>query len=190
MTSRIRTIVALAACAAATVPLLAASGTAGAAAHPERKAPAAAGGGMHGPVVTHPEQSEITTKRGEVCPFPTHADFPVADLKLRTWSNDAGDPVFAIESGPLVMRVTNLDTGRTIKRDISGTGTHTYPDKNTSVLSGADWGTLLRKDDKPAHKWLISRGFMSVEYTTAGDKSTKRVIALDGDYEDLCETLG
>ncbi|MFG3252409.1 hypothetical protein [Streptomyces sp. NPDC048172] len=189
MTTRIRTIVALAACAAATVPFLAASGTAGATPRAERKAPAAASG-MHGPVVTHPEQSEITTKRGEVCPFPTHATFPVADLTLKTWSNDAGDPVFAIESGPLVMRVKNLDTGKTITRDISGQGTHTYPDKNTTVWAGPDWGVLLRKGDQPANKWLISRGFMAVESTKDGDRTTKRVIALDGDYEDICKTLG
>ncbi|MFG3254170.1 hypothetical protein [Streptomyces sp. NPDC048172] len=148
-----------------------------------------AGGGMHGPFVTHPEMKPRDNPAGDVCPFDMHTEFPVADLTLRTWKNDAGDPVFAIESGPLVARVTNTWTGETVERDISGTGTHTYPDKKTDILSGPDWAGVLHKGDKPANKLLIAHGYMSIKITTEGDRTKREVLALDGEYEDLCETL-
>ncbi|MDJ1136022.1 hypothetical protein [Streptomyces iconiensis] len=180
MRMRVRASVAAAAGTAAVAWLLAGSAPAG----------AASGGGLHGPVVTHPEMTPRDNPAGDVCAFDMHTEFPVADLTLRTWTNDAGDPVYAIESGPLVARVTNTETGRTVERDISGTGTHTYPDKHTDILSGSDWAGVLHKGDKPANKLLISRGFMSVKITTEGDRTHRELLALDGKYEDLCETLG
>ncbi|MFI8849739.1 hypothetical protein ACIGW3_05990 [Streptomyces sp. NPDC053499] len=149
-------------------------------------------GGWHGPVVTRPGQPEIDYPRGEVCPFPTHATFPVVDMVQKTWTNDAGDPVYAVISGPLVMKVTNEDTGKTVRRDLSGTGTLTYPEpgSDTHVLSGGDWGVGLHTTDRPVHnKWLISRGFMAVRITEGPHGTSRQLLALEGRYEDLCETL-
>ncbi|WP_326689392.1 MULTISPECIES: hypothetical protein [unclassified Streptomyces] len=154
---------------------------------------AGGGGGWHGPVVSRPAQPELDYPRGEVCAFPVHATFPVVDMVKKTWFNDAGDPVFAITSGPLVMDAKNLDTGKTVRRDLSGTGPQTYPrpGSDTHVLSGGDWGALLHSGDRPVHnKWLISRGFMSVKYTKKDGRTTRELLALEGRYEDLCKTLG
>jgi hypothetical protein len=151
-----------------------------------------AAGGLHGPVVTHPQQKPVDYPAGEVCPFAAHADFPVADLTLRTWYDDERRPVFGVESGALVMRVTNLDTGRTVTRDLSGTGTLTYPgsDPDSHILGGGDWGVGLHTSDRPVHnKWLISRGHMSVQITTEGGETKRRLLSLLGPYENLCETL-
>ena len=151
-----------------------------------------AGRGWHGPVVTHPGQPEIDYPRGEVCPFPTHAEFPVVDMVQKTWTDDAGNPVFAVVSGPLVMDATNLDTGKTIRRDLSGTGTMSYPEpgSGTHVLSGGDWGVGLHTGDRPVHnKWLVSRGFMSVKFTEQDGGTARELLALEGRYENLCETL-
>jgi hypothetical protein len=150
------------------------------------------GGGLHGPVVTHPQQKPVDYPAGEVCSFAAHADFPVADLTLRTWYDDERRPVFGVESGALVMRVTNLDTGRTVTRDLSGTGTLTYPgsDPDSHILGGGDWGVGLHTSDRPVHnKWLISRGHMSVQITTEGGETKRRLLSLLGPYENLCETL-
>lgn len=145
-----------------------------------------------GPFVTRPKQPEVNYPRGEVCPFPTHAEFPVVDMVQKTWKNSAGDPVYAIISGPLIMEVTNKDTGKTIRRDLSGTGSLSYPDPGTTtrVLSGGDWGVGLHTDDRPAHnKWLVSRGFMAVRITESGGETQRELLALEGPYEDLCKTL-
>lgn len=175
------------------------TGLARPATQPSGGAAAAAGGSSpgpddwHGPVVTHPEQPEVDYARGEVCPFPAHAEFPVVDMVQKTWTNGAGDPVYAVVSGPLIMDVTNKDTGRTVRRDLSGTGSVTYPepgDTGTRVLSGGDWGVGLRTGDRPAHdKWLVSRGFMSVRITTSGGETHRELLVLEGRYEDLCRTL-
>jgi hypothetical protein len=115
----------------------------------------------------------------------------VNDLTLRTWYDDEGRPVFATESGPLVMDVTNLATGRTVTRDISGSGTITYLDDGSYILSGGDWGAGFHTADRPVHnKWIISRGSMSVQIATENGTTSRRLLDLRGPYEDLCKTLG
>ena len=191
--ARTRALTALAVCAAATVPLLTTAGPAGAADHGAR-ARSGTGApsldGLHGPVVTHPVQPDLDYARGEVCAFPTHAKTLVSDMTTKTWTNDAGDPVYSVTSGPLVMRMTNLDTGKSVTRDISGTGSTTYLDENREISSGGDWGAPFHSGDDPANKWLISRDFMSVLYTKDGDTKKRKLLALEGRYEDLCRTLG
>lgn len=148
-------------------------------------------GGLHGPVVTHPVQQPVDYPAGEVCPFAAHAEFPVNDLTMRTWYDDEGRPVFATESGPLVMDVTNLATGRSVTRDISGSGAVTYLDDGSHILSGGDWGVGFHTADRPVHnKWIISRGSMSVRIGEEDGKTTRTLLDLRGPYENLCETLG
>ncbi len=147
-------------------------------------------GAVGQPVVTHPVEEPFDYPAGEVCPFPSHADFPVSDLTQRTWYDAAGNPVFAVDSGPLVIRVTNLATGRTIERDISGSGTVTYPDPDSFVLSGGDWSAGFHTSDTPVHNhWIVSRGYMSVRITTTAGVTSRTLLALRGPYEDLCRTL-
>lgn len=145
--------------------------------------------GLHGPVVTHPVQEPFDYPAGEVCAFPSHADFPVADLTLKTWTDDAGDPVFAIESGPLLMRTTNLATGRSVVSDISGTGVITYPAPGVSVLSGNDWSAGFHTADHPHNRWIVAHGFMSVRIAPAGGRTSHTLLALHGPADDLCKTL-
>lgn len=196
--TRVSRAVAVAACVA-TVLLSAGSG---ASAHGAHGADSAHGAdraeamgdrsGWHGPVVTRPAQPDIDYPRGEVCPFPVKARFPVVDMTQKTWTDDDGNPVFAIVSGPLVVDATNLDTGKTVRRDISGTGTYSYPEPGTStrILSGGDWAVGFRSADRPVHnKWLISRGFMSVRVTESNGTTQRELLELDGRYEDLCKTL-
>jgi hypothetical protein len=146
--------------------------------------------GLQGPVVTHPVQESFDYPAGEVCAFPSHAEFPVSDLTTRTWTDAAGTPVIAVESGPLTMRVTNLTTGKTVDRDISGTGVITYPDPDSFVLSGNDWSAGFHTADRPVHnQWIVAGTYMSVKITTTAGKTTRALLALRGPYEDLCKTL-
>jgi hypothetical protein len=149
--------------------------------------------GLQGPVVTHPASPSFDYPAGEVCAFPSHTDFPVSDLTTRTWTDAAGNPVFAVETGPLLMKVTNLDTGESVTRDISGTGVITYPDypsADTYVLSGNDWSAAFHTADRPVHnKWIVASTFMSVKVSTTDGKVTRQLLGLSGPYEDLCKTL-
>jgi hypothetical protein len=142
------------------------------------------------PVVTHPVEQSFNYTAGEVCAFPAHVDFPVSDLTLRTWADSSGKPVFSIESGPLVMGVTNLANGKTVQRDISGTGTLTYPDPNSFILSGDNWSAGFHTTDRPMHNhWIVAYGYMSVKVTTVNGQTSRTLLALHGPYEDLCKTL-
>lgn len=145
--------------------------------------------GLEGPVVTHPVEEPFTRPAGEVCAFPTSAEFPVSDLTTRTWTDAAGTPVFAIESGPLVMKVTNLANGKSAVRDISGTGVVTYPDPDSYILSGNDWSAGFHTGDRPHNRWIVASTFMSVEISTVAGVTTRTLLALAGPYEDLCKTL-
>jgi hypothetical protein len=145
--------------------------------------------GLQGPVVTHPVQQPISYPAGEVCAFPTSAVFPVSDLTTSTWTDAAGTPVFAIESGPLVMDVTNLANGKSVERDISGTGVITYPDPDSFVLSGNDWSAGFHTGDQPHNQWIVASTFMSVKIGTVAGRTTRTLLALAGPYEDLCKTL-
>jgi hypothetical protein len=146
--------------------------------------------GLGEPVVTHPVQGPVDHPAGEVCPFATHADFPVSDLTLRTWEDGTGKPVFSVESGPLVMKVTNLANGKSVVRDIGGTGTLTYPDADDEVLSGNDWSAGFHTGDRPVHnRWIVAYGYMSVRLTTVDGVTTRTLLKLTGPYEDLCRTL-
>lgn len=149
--------------------------------------------GLRGPVVTHPVEQSFDYPAGEVCAFPSHADFPVSDLTTKTWTDAAGNPVIATETGPLIMKVTNLDNGKSVVRDISGDGVITYPDypsADTYVLSGNDWGAGFHTADRPAHnRWIIASTFMSVKISVVDGKVSRQLLALGGPYEDLCKTL-
>ncbi|WP_225730729.1 MULTISPECIES: hypothetical protein [unclassified Nocardia] len=147
-----------------------------------------------GPVVTHPGSTPFDYPAGEVCAFPAHVEFPVSDLTEQVWYDGAGRPLFGTETGALVIRITNTDTGRTVDRNISGDGTLVYPtlDQDDFVLSGGDWSAGFHGSDSPAsarHHWYISHGFMSVRVTRQGGQITRQLLALVGPYEDICEVL-
>lgn len=146
--------------------------------------------GLRGPIVTHPVEKPFDYPAGEVCSFPSHSDFPVSDLTLKTWTDAAGTPVFATETGALIMRSTNLLTGRTVDSDVSGDGVITYTDADSYILSGNDWVAGFHTTDRPVHnKWIVASTFMSVKITVKDGVASRSLLALAGPYEDLCRTL-
>ncbi|WP_067998824.1 hypothetical protein [Nocardia pseudobrasiliensis] len=149
---------------------------------------------VSGWVETHPDSKPFDYPAGEVCAFPAHVEFPVSELTQRVWYDPQGRPVYGTETGKLVLRATNVTTGGSVERDVSGDGSLLYPTMNADdyVLSGRDWAAGMHGGDQPAaarQHWFIARGFMSVRVTTAGGHTTRQLLALTGDYEDLCVTL-
>lgn len=117
-------------------------------------------------------------------------DFPVANLTRYTWTSD-GRPVFAIETGIMLVDFTNIETGRSVRRDFSGTGYYLFPDASTVILSGTRVAALLGPEDSPPDQLLFSNGgFMSFRVRTIDGTQVKDVLVASAKAEDLCRTLG
>jgi hypothetical protein len=160
-------------------------------------APGSAHGSVHpdagAPVVTRPVPTGLTLPAGAVCAFDVRVEFPVADLTRYTWYAD-GRPVFAVETGTMIADFTALATGRTVRRDLSGTGHYAYPDERTTILSGTRIVALLGPQDSPPNRLLFSNGgFMSVRVAvSAGENAGTRVrtvLVKPPSAEDICATL-
>ena len=148
-------------------------------------------GGFNGPVVTYPPSPPIDFAAGVVCTFPMHVTFFDNHVVQRTWSNDAGQPVFATATGTLKMRVTNTATGRSVVSDISGNGTYSYPGDGSFILSGNEFAAFMRTGDSPPNELLVigKNGFAAVRVATVNGKATKTVLTLKGPHENLCPAL-
>jgi hypothetical protein len=120
-----------------------------------------------------------------------HITFPVNRVKLLTWTNDAGTPVYETGTGRLTMRVTNTATGRTAVRDISGNGAFAYPDPTSFVLSGNAFVAFFHPGDSPSGQALVIgwNGFAAVRVTTVNGVTTRTLLTLTGPHENLCRTL-
>ena len=156
--------------------------------------PATGTGGFNGPTVTHPGAAPEDLAAGEVCTFGVHIDFPVNQVVQDTWTNDAGQPVFAIASGLLVAHAVNVTTGRATTVNLDGSGNYSYLPDGSFILSGGG-GILatLRGTDSPPNELLFSkvsaRSFVSVRVASVNGHTVKTVLRLDGPHSDLCDVL-
>ena len=156
--------------------------------------PATGTGGFNGPAVTHPAAGPEDLAAGEVCGFPVHIDFPVNQVVQDTWTNDAGQPVFATASGLLLAHVVNVSTGRAITVNLDGAGDYSYLPDGSFILSGGG-GILatLRGGDSPSHELLFSavtaHSFVSVRVASVNGSTVKTVLQLAGPHSNLCDVL-
>lgn len=156
--------------------------------------PATGTGGFNGPTVTHPGAAPEDLAAGAVCSFAVHIDFPVNQIVQDTWTNDAGQPVFAIASGLLVAHAVNVDTGRSTTVNLDGAGDYSYLPDGSFILSGGG-GILatLHGTDSPPNELLFSkvsaRSFVSVRVASVNGHTVKTVLQLDGPHSNLCDVL-
>lgn len=156
--------------------------------------PATGTGGFHGPAITHPGAAPEDLAAGDVCGFGVHIDFPVNQVVQDTWTNDAGQPVFATASGLLIARVTNTSTGRSTTVNLNGAGDYSYLPDGSFILSGGG-GVLatLHAGDSPAHELLFSavsaHSFISVRVASVNGTTVKTVLQLAGPHTNLCDVL-
>ena len=126
--------------------------------------------------------------------FPVHVDFPVNQVVQDTWTNDAGQPVFATASGLLVAHAVNVGTGRSTTVNLDGAGDYSFLPDGSFILSGGG-GVLatMHGGDSPAHDLLFSavsaRSFISVRVATVNGKTVKTVLQLAGPHSNLCDVL-
>ena len=156
--------------------------------------PATGTGGFNGPTVTHPGAAPEDLAAGDVCGFAVHIEFPVNQVVQDTWTNDAGQPVFATASGLLVARATNVATGRSTTVNLDGAGDYSYLPDGSFILSGGG-GILatMHGGDSPSHELLFSavtaHSFVSVRVATVDGKTVKTVLELAGPHSNLCDVL-
>jgi hypothetical protein len=130
-----------------------------------------------------------TDAPGAVCSFGVAAT-PVVDQEqdrtLATYPN--GDPQLQEFRGPLFVRYTNMSTGASVVRDLSGYGWFHYgSDGSIDALIASHIGLTVDVGNAgfPAGEWVIS-GRSEVTVSSSG---TIGVRLIDATAENLCQTL-
>ena len=125
--------------------------------------------------------------RGRHLPFAVSAEPVHEDLAVR-YHYDASGAIDAYQfKGPLEGRITNVDTGASVVRNLSGFGTVT-PHADGSYDAVFEGGLLLFMGggDSPASELLLLTGRTELHGSATG---VKTVVSASGASEDLCQTL-
>jgi hypothetical protein len=129
----------------------------------------------------------VSIPAGVVCPFAVSAEPVHEDLAVRYHYDDTG-AVDAYEvKGPLVARITNLDTGTSVDRSLSGFASVVpHPDGSYDAVFEGGLLLLLGSGDSPSSELLLLTGRTVLHGSATG---VKTVVATSGASEDLCQTL-
>jgi hypothetical protein len=132
-------------------------------------------------------QGPVSLAAGAVCPFAVSADPVHQNLAVR-YHYDASGAVDAYQfKGSLAARITNLDTGTSVVRSLSGFGTVTpHADGSYDAVFEGGLLLLLGSGDSPSSELLLLTGRTDLHGSPTG---VKTVVAASGASEDLCRTL-
>jgi hypothetical protein len=130
-----------------------------------------------------------------VCTFPVSVHFVTNNQYSIDFFDADGNPTRTITQGNLVMEITNLDTGTSVIRNVSGPGTTTHPDE--VLVATGSWffafapGELV---DELGHatpgSMFINHGKFVVRIGDPLHGVPHQLISQTGVQEDLCATLG
>jgi hypothetical protein len=127
-----------------------------------------------------------TYAAGDVCAFPVSVAFPVDREQMRSRTDASGHTIYEV-TGALFTRVTNLDTGASVVRNISGKGFFDYaPDGSFALEVQGHAMSGFHAGDTPAHELLVFSGNTVVSFAPDGSRSLTQQ---QGTAEDLCRTL-
>jgi len=132
-------------------------------------------------------QGPISVPAGLVCSFPVQADPVRQDLAVRYRYDEAGNPDGYQVKGVLIGRITNLDTGASVERNLSGFGTVVFnPDGSWEAVVTGPFLVFFRTGDSPSNKLLLLSGHTVLRGDPTG---VKTLVSQSGRSEDLCTTL-
>jgi hypothetical protein len=132
-------------------------------------------------------QGPISVPAGVVCSFPVQADPVRQDLALRYHYDEAGNPDGYQVKGVLIGRITNLDTGASVERNLSGFGTVLYnPDGSWEAVVTGPFLVFFVTGDNPSSQLLLFSGRTVLRGDPTGSKT---LVSQSGATEDLCATL-
>ena len=146
----------------------------------------AAADGSYGPwQATY--QGAITAPAGYVCAFTVTAEPIREDLRVRYHYDAAGNVDGYQATGQLIAKITNVDTGKSVVRNLSGPGTVTFnADGSYDAVVEGDFLVFFLAQDDPSHALLLLSGRTVLHGAPDGAKT---LIAQSGQVENLCDTL-
>lgn len=153
-------------------------------------APATAGEDNPSPWTPYTGEDWVTDA-GEVCSFAMGGEIVSDKERYRTteWFPD-GSPRYQEWTGQLVVRFTNLETGESATRNLTGRGDFEYfADGSWSLTAvGGHFAGAMRAGGDPGPGWYVVTGS---GYTLHSDAEGSRTLTYGhGTVEDMCETLG
>ncbi|MGH3367256.1 MAG: hypothetical protein ACRDOY_08650 [Nocardioidaceae bacterium] len=131
------------------------------------------------------------TDAGEVCSFPVGGHVVSDRERYRTTQTfPDGSPRYQEWTGQLIIRFTNLDSGESVERNLTGRGDFEYfADGSWSLTAvGGHFAGAMGPGSDPEPGWFVVRGS---GYTLHSDADGNRSLTYGhGTVENLCETLG
>jgi hypothetical protein len=130
-----------------------------------------------------------------VCSFPVFVHFVTNNQYSIDFFDADGDLTRTITQGHLVMEITNLDTGTSVIRNVSGPGKTTHPDE--VLVATGSWFLAFAPGElvSPGELEPNERGSMFINHgklvVLLGDlpEIPHELISQTGVQEDLCATL-
>jgi hypothetical protein len=132
-------------------------------------------------------QGAITAPAGVVCPFAVTAEPVREDLRFRYHYDAAGNVDGYEATGQLIAKITNVETGASLVRNLSGPGTVTFnPDGSYDAVVAGDFLVFFLPQDEPSNALLLFSGRTVLHGAPSGAKT---LVSHTGEVENLCETL-
>ncbi|MBO0869630.1 MAG: hypothetical protein J2P15_13795 [Micromonosporaceae bacterium] len=132
----------------------------------------------------------FTQAAGDVCAFAVHGDIVTDHELVRTLQTyPDGTPREQEFVGPLVIRYTNLSTGASVERNLTGTGWWFFDQDGTTHGNGVGHfgiGIHAGNTNPPPGEYVLTGAFDFV----LGADGTRTFSVQGGTVENLCQTLG
>ena len=147
---------------------------------------ASAGDGSWGPwEPTY--QGPITAPAGTVCTFAVSAEPVLQHMLLRYHYDDTGAIDGYQVTGPLVARVTNVESGASVERNLASFGTVMLnADGSYDATVEGNFLVFFTTGESPSNELLLLSGRTVLHGSATG---VKTLVAESGRSEDLCATL-
>jgi hypothetical protein len=120
-----------------------------------------------------------------ICPFPVGVHTISNNEYTITFVDDQGNPTRQVIQGLLISQLTNLNTGVSVVRNISGPGVFTFSD--STLNASGNWALAFFPGDlgpgSPG-RLFINSGKIVVRF---GEPD--QILSQSGTQEDLCTTL-
>ena len=132
---------------------------------------------------------DFTSPAGDLCPFTLHSEVLFDRVYVRTTTYPDGSPRVQEFAGPLVVRLTDAETGRSVVRSLSGAARLTYdPDGayDFALVGPAAVGFRTANGDSLPTGYYVLDGRHVVRF---GADGTRTLTADRGPEENICTTL-
>ena len=122
---------------------------------------------------------------GDACPFAIEGTTTENNEYVTTYYDHDGNITKQISSGLFVEQITNVDTGESITRNISGPGVYTFAEDGTVTLDASGTWLFVTVPGGPSPVYINS-GREVDEISPEGEITVLKQV---GTQEDVCATL-